>query len=314
MSWLSSSVHEWSTDCQGTPARNARIVADGGVAVEPRQPDRHAPERRLQLVRQLVAAQPRPDGAQEAGVVHRPVPAAAARGRPGSRGRARRSAGRRAVRATPRTSRATSASRSAPRSRPVMFATSIRQPSRPGVEPAPRPTARHPRAQLGRAPVELRQRADAVPRLVAVRQRVVEVVESRSARSSCAARNHSCPTPMWFERQVAEHAEPARMRGARQRRERLVAAEQRVDPVEGASRRSDACCPPGRTASGRAGRRPAPRCGRAAPRSRARSPPYHSRASSGPRPVGSSSQSRRTAQSGALAVDAARAKRSGKIS
>ncbi len=79
VSWLSSRFHEWRTDCQGTPARNARIVAVDSVTAEAREPDRTAPEGLLQLGgqrrRRAATAQA---GREEAGVVHRPVPAASA--------------------------------------------------------------------------------------------------------------------------------------------------------------------------------------------------------------------------------------------
>ena len=100
------------------------------VAGQARQADRDTPEGATEVLGQVVPAQPRVDGPEEAGVVHRPVPAVAreveaevvavlgdekAVGPGGLDGRARLG-GDGAVRATSR-------------KRPTMFATSTRQPS-----------------------------------------------------------------------------------------------------------------------------------------------------------------------------------------
>ena len=60
------------------PARNALQRRHGGLAVEARHADRDAPELLLLLGVGVVAQEPRPERAQEAGVVHDAVPAARA--------------------------------------------------------------------------------------------------------------------------------------------------------------------------------------------------------------------------------------------
>ena len=126
-----------------------------------------------------------------------------------------------------------------------MLATSTRQPSRPNSSQR-RDHAAHARLQLRIPPVELRQRRHTEPRLVAVRDVRVEVEETALRRvrvRACGAETTRVLAGV-VERQVADQPDPARLGRARQRGERLVAAEHRVDAVE--ARRVVAVVRPGR--------------------------------------------------------------------
>ena len=224
------------------PARKRCIVAVICPPVEARDPDREAEEAELELGGQHVAAEPAPRRPREAHVRHRPVPAVAAEVGPRSRAsaprRARRPAAPRARRSA--IARASSAATSTSPRRPAMFATSSRQPSRSngGREPALDDglgAPEQPLAERVGAVVELRQRAHAGPRLVAVRSRSSNQKKPRSGASAspCGAREPAVVVADVVDREVADHADPARVRGANERDERLVAAEQRVDLVEG---------------------------------------------------------------------------------
>ena len=101
VSWLSSSVHECSVDCHGTPARNARIDA---TVCSPREAAAPGSPSRTGRARTRFVAQPPPDRPQEARVVHRRRASRRRRGRGGSRDRARRRGARRRPRS--RTARA----------------------------------------------------------------------------------------------------------------------------------------------------------------------------------------------------------------
>jgi hypothetical protein len=112
----------------------------------------------------------------------------------------------------------------------VQAAGHVRDVDAPAVEAEVEPAARdreHPKPQLVGAPVQLREAVDAEPGLVAVRERVVEVVEGLTGGEPVVA------DARVVRGQVAEDADPAGVGRAQQRGERLVAAEQRVDAVEG---------------------------------------------------------------------------------
>ena len=185
-----------------------------------------------------------------------------------------------------------------------MAAGHVRDVDPPAVEPGVEPAARDRgicAAQLGRAPVQLRQRLDAEPGRVAVRERLVEEEEvalasrRRTSRGRCRCGSAS------GRRRRASRARAPRAPARRAPRRRRAAGRR----GRRASRRSGACCRPGRTASGRARSRRAPRRGRAAARSRAGRRRRARAASSRPRPVGSSSQPRAHRPGRRLGVDAA---------
>ena len=198
-----------------------------------------------------------------------------------------------------------------------MLATSIRQPSseKGFDEPVP-DDLEHPPLQLGRAPVELRQAGNAVPRLVAVRQPLVEHEEARAPASPdrrSACRNHGWPFPQWFS-----------VRSPTMRRPRAWTASASEASARSPPRSGSISAKLARVVAVRASRREDRRQvedGGAEPLDvvealldPARSPPNHSCGVSGPRPVGSSSQPRGTAQPGGSAAWPLAAKRSGKIS
>ena len=112
-----------------------------------------------------------------------------------------------------------------------------------------------------------------------MRQRVVEVVEAPLRRPLVAQRgsNQSCPLPVWLSVRSPTMRSPracaARDERARAPRRRRAAGRR----GRSSSRRSGACCPRGRTASGRARSRRATRRGRGAASIPRRSPPNHSR-------------------------------------
>ena len=130
-----------------------------------------------------------------------------------------------------------------------MFATSTRQP-RARAEPV----AEHA-AHAARAAHRCASRASAVrARRAMTRSRAARTRRSSRSRapvacgSACAASNHSWPLAGVVERQVADQPDPAGLGGARERRERLVAPEQRIDAVEarrvvavGGAGREDRC-------------------------------------------------------------------------
>ena len=197
VSWLSSSVHECRTDRQGTPARNARMVA---TACRPSNRGAGAPEERV--VVEAVSPQPPPGGSQEARVVHHSVPAAGAEIVPevvpvlGDQ---------QAVGASLVDGGAGDLSDLAiPIDVPVP-ARHVGDVDSPAVELERRdePPANgvgHPGAQLRRAPVELGQGEHAAPRGVAAGNRGVEEVEGplRFAAPPARRTNQSCSAPVWL--------------------------------------------------------------------------------------------------------------------
>ena len=224
VSWLSSTFQECSSDCQGTPARNACIESAAA------RPSRRGSATCV-LQKDVSSSsgsspstpQPPPDRPQEAGVVHRPVPAAAGQVTA-------------EVVAVLRDEQVLGPEHGADRRSRLAMQVGVAIPPghvrdvdppavEAGVEPAPRDRL-HPLAQRRRAPVELRQRADAEPRDVPVRQRLVEEVELPLALEPLVLR------AAVVQGQVADDPDAARVRGADERGERLVAAEKRVDPVE----------------------------------------------------------------------------------
>ncbi len=76
VSWLSSRFHELSTASHGTPARKRAERVDRRLARQLRDAGGDPPELLLLLGLGVVAEEPRPQRAQEAGVVHDAVPAA----------------------------------------------------------------------------------------------------------------------------------------------------------------------------------------------------------------------------------------------
>ena len=150
-----------------------------------------------------------------------------------------------------------------------MLATSMRQPSSSNGGRASAGHCGHSAGESsGERPVELRQGANPEPRLVAVRQGVVEVEELRSGASGLArAREPVVRDADVVQGQVADHPHAATMGGAAARpapRRRRAAGRR----GRRTSRRIGACLSPGRSGSGRSHWRRAARCGRAAPRCR----------------------------------------------
>ena len=219
-----------------------------------------------------------------------------------------------------RTRRATSWLWSSPSLRPVMLATSMRQPSRPSGPSSQRATTLSGAVddaapQVGGAVVELGQAGDAEPGLVAVGV-LGEVVVARpraSAGSACAARNQSCPAPVWLVVRSPDH--PDARPGAPRRPARPAPRRRRAAgrPRRSSRRRSGGCSGPGTPASGTA--RPRPRSTRCCSRCSmpSRSPPYSCRGVDGPSWTTGSSQPAGSAQAGSGPWSAPeRANRSGK--
>ena len=192
-----------------------------------------------------------------------------------------------------------------------MLATSMRQPSssKGGLEPVPGHCGHSP-AKLRRAPVELRQGANPEPRLVPVRQGVVEVEELALGRSGLAqaAVNQSCATPTWLSVRSPITRMPRRWAASvsEASARRLRAAGRRGRRT---SRRTGGCSSPGRSGSGRSHWRRVLDVHRAFD---AREVAVEPRGVSGPRPVGNSSQERGTAHSGREPLSASGRERSGR--
>ena len=199
VSWLSRIVHEWRTPTtgrrRGTRASSRRSASPGSRGT----PTGSSDEAVRGIGRELVAAQPGPDGAREAGVVHRAVPAADAEVGAGVVRRARRRRARRAgsAIAASRTPRATSGEDVDRAERPVMFATSMRQPS--SVERRLEPAAHH----RGAAP---RTCARGAPR--AGSRASGATARRPSTRSRAGARRRSRRTPRSGSSPLARGDEP----------------------------------------------------------------------------------------------------------
>ena len=205
VSWLSSSVQEWSTRLPGHAGAERAHRGDGGRARQARQADRDAPERAAQLLRQR---RRRGATSRRAAGSRRSSSSPCQPSPPRSRRKSwpcsatRRPSGRAAsTRRVPPSRGRRSVSR-ASRKRPVMFATSMRQPSSSyGGSSQRRTTARHPRAQLRRAPVELRQARD---RRATTRSRSGATRRSSRARARARPRRPAPPgttrgrEPLWF--------------------------------------------------------------------------------------------------------------------
>ena len=167
VSWLSSRFHELSTASHGTPARKRRSASTAASPRQLRDAGRDAPELLLLLGLGVVAQEPRPERAQEAGVVHDAVPAAHAEVGPevvAVLGDQQRVAD---LLARPLRDVAVQVD-------VAVAADHVRDVDAPAVEAEVEVAAQDVReaaAQLVAAPVELGQRRDAEPRLVAVRDR-----------------------------------------------------------------------------------------------------------------------------------------------
>ena len=190
--------------------------------------------------RRVGIAQPGPDRPGEAGVVHGAVPAVAVQVASRRRGCARRSRRRRprSASAVRRTARATSWLMSRVPRRPVMLATSTRQPSRSNGGRSHRATTESGPSTIsarraGSAWLSFGQRAVTHPALVgAVGQEVVER-PGRRARHVAGRDEPLVGVAGVVGRQVAEDPPAALVDGGREPDVGLVAAEQRVDPLEG---------------------------------------------------------------------------------
>ena len=111
----------------------------------------------------------------------------------------------------------------------------MRQPCEPRRAATPRRRRRSRAAQLVAPPVELRQRGHAEPRGVAVRQRLVEVVEAALRRVGIRLSSLEPLVPAARVVQASGRRAsliPRASAARAQRRERLVAAEQRIDAIE----------------------------------------------------------------------------------
>ncbi len=137
-----------------------------------------------------------------------------------------------------RSASATAWARSSAPIRPVMLATSTRQPSRPVAQPVRRDrvgTGVEPTGQLGRGVVELGQARDVEPRGVAVLLGVGEPVERPLGRGRVLLRPHEPVVVLAgvVGGEVADQSQAVGVDGVGQPLQRLVAAEERVHPVEG---------------------------------------------------------------------------------
>jgi hypothetical protein len=113
----------------------------------------------------------------------------------------------------------------------------VRDVDAPAVEAEVEPPAHdveHAPAKLRRAPVELRQRLDAPPRRVPVVVAVVEPEEVALRRIGARSGRDEplVPVAAVVRRDVADDADPAIVRCTQEGRERVVAAEKRVDAIE----------------------------------------------------------------------------------
>ena len=224
----------------GCPPRNARIVRTIESPGRRRNADREPEEAVRRLGRQGLAAKPRPHRAREARVVHRAVPARRHADRRVRRARARRRREHPIVDrcCCARTPRATSSRWSVAPRRPVMFATSMRQPSRSYGGSSQRRTTEVDRRTCARAALRIRSRASAArARRTSTRSRarsaLVEVEEPALGLVPLLGGDEPVvPRADVVGREVSEHADPPRMCRADERDEGVVAPEQRVDTVE----------------------------------------------------------------------------------
>ena len=158
--------HRWPRH----PGAEGAHRGDSLGAADPPQPGGNPPERRAQLLGKVVAAEPRPHRAMEACVVHRAVPAAAAKvgavvvtvlGHEHRIVEDRSADG--ALHRVVEVDVAPAAHHVGDVDPPAVERVRRLEPAAHDVE--------HPPLQLGRAPVELGQALHAPPRLVAVRER-----------------------------------------------------------------------------------------------------------------------------------------------